>query len=46
MALVAVVVFAVGLASQRKTGGLTPAIVAVAAAVGELVVLLLATIGR
>lgn len=46
MALVAVAVFAVGLASQRRTGGLTPAIVAVAAAIGELVVLLLSTIGR
>ena len=46
MALVAVGVFGVGLASQRKDGGLTPQIVAVAAAVGELVVLLLATIGH
>ena len=46
MALVAVGVFAVGLASQRRDGGLSPAIVAVAAALGELVVLLLATIGR
>jgi hypothetical protein len=43
MALVAVCVFAVGLASQRKDGGLTPAIVAVAAAVGEIAVLLIAT---
>lgn len=46
MALVAVGVFGVGLASQRRDGGLTPAVVAVAAAIGELVVLLLATIGR
>jgi len=46
MALVAVAVFAVGLASQRRNGGLTPQIVAVAAAVGEIAVLLLATIGR
>lgn len=46
MALIAVAVFAVGLASQRRDGGLSPSIVAVAAAVGELTVLLLATIGR
>ena len=46
MALVAVAVFALGLVSQRRDGGLTPAIVAVAAAVGELVVLLLATLGH
>lgn len=46
MALVAVAVFGVGLASQRRDGGLTSAIVAVAAAVGELTVLLLATMGH
>ncbi len=46
MALVAVFVFGLGLASQRRHGGLTPAIVAVAAAIGELTVLLLATIAR
>ena len=46
MALVAVGVFAVGLWSQRRDGGLSPGIVALAAALGELVVLLLATIGR
>ncbi len=46
MALVAVFVFGLGLASQRRHGGLTPAIVAVAAAIGELTVLLLATMGR
>lgn len=46
MALVAVAVFGVGLASQRRDGGLTPQIVAVAAAVGELAVMLLATMGR
>lgn len=44
MALAAVAVFALGLATQRRDGGLTPAVVATAAAIGELTVLLLATI--
>ena len=45
MALTAIAAFGIGLASQRRDGGLSPAVVAVAAAVGELLVLLLATIG-
>ncbi len=44
MALVAVAVFGLGLATQRRDGGLTPAVVATAAAIGELLVLVLATI--
>lgn len=44
MALTAVVVFALGLATQRRDGGLSPAVVAAAAAIGELLVLLVATI--
>jgi cobalamin synthase len=44
MGLAAVAVFALGLATQRATGGLTPAVVAAAAAIGELCVLLLATV--
>lgn len=44
MALAAVAVFALGLATQRRDGGLSPGVVAAAAAVGELLVLLVATI--
>jgi hypothetical protein len=44
MALAAVAVFAVGLATQRRDGGLSPGVVATAAAIGELLVLLVATI--
>lgn len=44
MALAAVAVFALGLATQRREGGLSPGVVAAAAAVGELLVLLVATI--
>lgn len=44
MALTAVAVFALGLASQRRDGGLTPPVVGVAAAIGELCVLVTATI--
>ncbi len=44
MALAAVAVFALGLATQRREGGLSPGVVAAAAAIGELLVLLVATI--
>lgn len=44
LALAAIGVFALGLATQRRDGGLTPAVVGAAAALGELVVLLLATL--
>lgn len=41
----ALAVFGLGLDAQRRDGGLAPAVVATAAAVGELAVLLVATIG-
>ncbi|MDX2092347.1 MAG: hypothetical protein SFX73_31075 [Kofleriaceae bacterium] len=44
MALAAIAVFVLGLVTQREHGGLTPAVVAAAAAIGELCVLLFATI--
>jgi len=44
MVIAAIAVFALGLATQRHSGGLTPAVVGAAAAIGELGVLLLATI--
>jgi cobalamin synthase len=44
MALAAVAVFALGLATQRREGGLSPGVVAAAAAIGELLVLLVATV--
>lgn len=44
MALVAVSVFGLGLATQRRDGGLTAPVVATAAAIGELLVLVIATI--
>jgi len=44
MALAAVAVFALGLATQRRDGGLSPGVVAAAAAIGELLVLLVVTI--
>jgi cobalamin synthase len=44
IALGALAAFGLGLAAQHREGGLTPATVAVAAAIGELVVLLIATI--
>jgi hypothetical protein len=44
MALAAVAVFALGLATQRRDGGLSPGVVATAAAIGELLVLLVVTI--
>ena len=46
LALAALAAFALGLATQRRDGGLSPAVVAVAAAVAELLFLLVATIGR
>lgn len=44
MALTALLVFALGLVTQRRDGGLTPPVVAVAAAIGELLVLIVATV--
>ena len=44
MALTAIVAFGLGLATQRRDGGLSPAVVAAAAAIGETLVLLIATI--
>ncbi|MFN0245902.1 MAG: hypothetical protein ACKV2T_03270 [Kofleriaceae bacterium] len=44
MALGAVATFALGLATQRRDGGLSPGVVAAAAAIGEMLVLLVATI--
>jgi cobalamin synthase len=43
MALAAICVFGLGIATQRKDGGLNGAVVAAAAAIGELFVLLVAT---
>ena len=43
MALAALCVFGLGIATQRKDGGLNAAVVAAAAAIGELFVLLVAT---
>ncbi|CAN5777129.1 hypothetical protein BH11MYX2_BH11MYX2_38460 [soil metagenome] len=43
MALAAICVFGLGIVTQRKDGGLNPAVVAAAAAIGELFVLLVAT---
>jgi cobalamin synthase len=43
MALAAICVFGLGIFTQRKDGGLAPAVVAAAAAIGELFVLLVAT---
>jgi adenosylcobinamide-GDP ribazoletransferase len=45
LALVAVAAFSLGLEAQRRDGGLSGPVVSTAAAVGELVVLLIATIG-
>lgn len=44
IALVAIAVFGLGLDAQRREGGLTAAVIAVAAAIGELAILLVATI--
>lgn len=44
VAFTAIAVFALGLDAQRRDGGLNAAVVAVAAAVGELTILLVATI--
>lgn len=43
LALAAIAAFTLGLEAQRRDGGLSPAVVATAAAVGELLVLLVAT---
>lgn len=43
MALAAICVFGLGIVTQRKSGGLNTAVVAAAAAIGELFVLLVAT---
>jgi hypothetical protein len=43
LALTAIAAFTLGLATQKRDGGLTATTVAVAAAIGELVVLLVAT---
>ncbi len=45
VALTALATFGLGFDAQRRDGGVSPAVVAVAAAVGELAVLLVATIG-
>jgi len=45
LALVAVAAFSLGLEAQRRDGGLSGPVVSTAAAVGELLVLLIATIG-
>lgn len=44
LALTAIAAFALGLATQKRDGGLTSATVAVAAAIGELIVLVVATL--
>jgi len=45
MAVAAAIAFALGIEAQRRDGGLSAPVVATAAAAGELVVLLLATLG-
>ena len=44
LALTAIVAFGLGLATQKRDGGLTASTVAVAAAIGELIVLVVATL--
>ena len=44
LALVAVAAFSLGLEAQRRDGGLSGAVVGTSAAVGELLVLLIATL--
>lgn len=44
LALTAIAAFGLGLATQKRDGGLTASTVAVAAAIGELIVLLVATL--
>jgi hypothetical protein len=46
LALAALASFVLGLEAQRRDGGLSSPVVAVAAGVGELLVLLIATLGR
>ncbi|MBA3501682.1 MAG: hypothetical protein H0T65_15060, partial [Deltaproteobacteria bacterium] len=44
LALAAIVAFGLGVATQKRDGGLTASTVAVAAAIGELIVLVVATL--
>ncbi|HLL21578.1 MAG TPA: hypothetical protein VK427_05575, partial [Kofleriaceae bacterium] len=44
VSLTAIAAFGLGLAAQKRDGGLTASTVAVAAAIGELVVLVVATL--
>ncbi len=46
LALGALAAFTLGLEAQRRDGGLSPPVVATAAAIGELLVLLVATVGH
>ena len=46
LALAALIAFGLGLAAQRREGGLTPPVVACAAAVGEVLLLLVASTGH
>jgi cobalamin synthase len=46
LALTAIAAFGLGLEAQRRDGGLSAPVVAVAAAIGELTVLLVATLGH
>ena len=46
LALTAIAAFGLGLATQKRDGGLTASTVAVAAAIGEIIVLVVATLGH